>query len=120
MDIKERTSLIENILLEKNAADLDTVDVSDISSEVGIFIICTALNERHARTLSDCATEKAKALSIPINGVEGYDSAKWILIDMYDIVIHIFTESERKLYDLEKLWRDGKFAGRRNAPDEKG
>ena len=94
---------------EKNITNIEAINLEELSSDIGVFIIGTALNERHAKTVSDVIEEKAKENDIEIHNIEGYDTGKWILIDLYDIIIHIFTQNERKTYDLEKLWRDGKF-----------
>ncbi|MCI7097671.1 MAG: RsfS/YbeB/iojap family protein, partial [Lachnospiraceae bacterium] len=40
---------------------------------------------------------------------EGYQSARWILLDYHDVVIHVFYQEDRRFYDLERIWRDGKF-----------
>ena len=40
---------------------------------------------------------------------EGYANGGWILLDYYDIIIHVFSEKERSFYDLDNIWRDGEF-----------
>ena len=46
-------------------------------------------------------------------GMEGYEDGKWILADYGDIIVHVFIDDERRRYDLEKLWADGKFLTKR-------
>ena len=46
--------------------------------------------------------------------IEGYDNGNWILVDYRDIVIHIFDKENRLFYDLERIWRDGKFIEKEN------
>jgi ribosome-associated protein len=52
--------------------------------------------------------EKLGRAGYPEKQIEGYDTANWVLIDFGDIIVHIFDKENRLLYDLERLWRDGK------------
>ena len=54
----------------------------------------------------DGIVEKAKAAGQQPFGIEGYDGGRWILIDLSDVVVHVFVPEERELYGLERLWGD--------------
>lgn len=56
--------------------------------------------------MAEAMTERIKAEGLPILGVEGAESAKWILIDCGDVVAHLFLDPVRPFYDLEGLWSD--------------
>lgn len=66
------------------------------------FVIVTGMNQRHVRALADMLV---RDLQRPIH-VEGYEAAKWILLDYGDVIVHIFREAERAFYGLERLWGD--------------
>ena len=70
------------------------------------FVICTGANTRQLQTICDEVAERIVDVEgrRPVS-VEGYDNAEWVLMDYGDLVVHIFSESSRKFYDLERLWR---------------
>tara|TARA_R110002095_G_scaffold94840_2_gene82807 strand:- start:2081 stop:2347 length:267 start_codon:yes stop_codon:yes gene_type:complete len=71
------------------------------------FIIATASNVRQSHAIADEVRILMKRDSSHRRNIEGKDS-EWILGDYGDIVLHIFTEDSRELYDLERLWADAK------------
>lgn len=71
-------------------------------------MICTASNQRQAQTIADEVGKQLKQMGeLPVSA-EGYDTAEWILLDYGDFLVHVFSESARSYYDLERLWRHGK------------
>ena len=114
MDKEQKLELLISLMDEKNISNMVVIDVSGVYTESDYFVIGTALNERNARALCDHIDEKTKENGIEKNGIEGYDGGKWILMDYGDIIVHIFTKTERELYDLEKLWSSGTFLDMRS------
>ena len=99
---------IAKVLEDKKAKDLISIDVKDVTTLTDYFIICTGTSDRHRKSLADDATEKAEELGLEVSApIEGYDKAKWILLDCKDIVVNIFDKETREKYNLEKLWSDG-------------
>ena len=82
------------------------LNIAEISTIADLFVICTARGERQAQAIADGIVEKAKAAGEPPFGIEGYTSGRWILIDLSDVVVHVFVLEERELYRLERLWGD--------------
>ena len=71
-------------------------------------MICTASNQRQAQTIADEVGKQLKQVGeLPVSA-EGYDTAEWILLDYGDFLVHVFSESARSYYELERLWRHGK------------
>lgn len=71
------------------------------------FIICEANNNLQAQAISDHIQRTLRnEIKIRPGHIEGYQHAKWILIDYFDIIIHIFLPEARNFYSLEKLWAD--------------
>lgn len=107
----ELAKLVSEALDEKNAIDLKVLNLKNIDTAVSdYFIICNSKNKPHANALMDIVLEYAhnNGYSRPIN-IEGEQNAQWILIDFFDVVVHIFSEDSRKFYNLENLWADAKF-----------
>ena len=68
------------------------------------MIIASASSARHARSLADGLSEMCKQEKFEILRTEGYQEGQWVLVDLNDIIVHIFQEPVRELYRLESLW----------------
>ncbi|MDQ2776864.1 MAG: ribosome silencing factor [Acidobacteriota bacterium] len=92
----------------KKATDIRILDLRQVTSFTDYFIICTAGNPRQGHAISDEISKELKEIGeLPVS-LEGFDSADWVLMDYGDFIVHIFSESARAYYDLERLWRHGK------------
>lgn len=108
MEINKIKEEIMTLLQDKKAKDLISIDVKDITTLTDYLIICTGTSDRHRKGLADDVQEKAEALGLKVSvPIEGYNQAKWILLDCMDIVVNIFDKETRLKYNLEKLWSDG-------------
>jgi ribosome-associated protein len=92
--------------LEKKAAGLLVLNLSEISSFADYFVICTASSERQAQAIADFVEERMKSFHRTPVSIEGRMSGRWILLDYGDVVFHIFLEETRRFYALERLWGD--------------
>lgn len=70
------------------------------------FVICHGNSDKQVLAIADEIVSEAQKAGIDMKRVEGRDSAKWILIDLHDVIVHVFYGEERSFYNLEKLWRD--------------
>lgn len=102
----KRATPIAEAALEKKAQDLVALDVHDITSVADTFILLTGTSDRHARSIADAIVASAKQRGEKPLGVEGYEEARWVLIDLGDVVIHVFQPDVRAAYSLERLWSD--------------
>jgi ribosome-associated protein len=92
--------------LDRKAEDIVALDVSKLTSFADTFIIVTGTSDRHARSIADAITEAmAKRGEKPL-GTEGHDEGRWVLIDLGDVIVHVFQVEVRREYDLERLWSD--------------
>lgn len=91
---------------EKKAEDILVLNVSEVTTFADLFVICSGRGERQVQSIADEIVEKAKAAGRQPVGVEGYDAGRWILIDLGDVIAHVFVPDERALYRLERLWGD--------------
>ena len=96
-------------LEDKKAEDIKIIDISEVSVLADYFIIAGGNNHSQIQALCNNVEEKLGRAGYPVKQVEGYDTANWILMDFGDIIIHIFDKENRLLYDLERIWRDGKL-----------
>ena len=101
-----RASRVAEAALDRKAQDIVALDVSELTSYADTFVIATATSDRHARAIAEAIREAEAALGSKPLGVEGYDEARWVLIDLGDVIVHVFLEDVREAYDLERLWSD--------------
>jgi len=101
-----RANRVAEAALDRKAVDLVALDVSGLTSYADTFIIATATSDRHARAIADAIREAEAVIGAKPLGVEGYDEARWVLIDLGDVIVHVFLAEVREAYDLERLWSD--------------
>lgn len=114
-DSRQRALLCLNASLEKKASDVVLLNVKEISAFADYFIICSGASDRQVRAIAEAIRENLKKAHILPLGVEGEAAGQWILMDYADVIIHIFLDSVRTFYDLERLWSE---APRMAVPDD--
>jgi len=107
LESNELAKKIEGILDEKKAKDISIISIKEISILADYFVICSGTSVPHIKSLADEVEEQMEKENIKILHKEGYNSARWILLDYGSVVIHIFHEEDRDFYNLERLWADG-------------
>lgn len=91
---------------EKKSANILILDLGDISPITDYFVICSVASEIQGRAVADHIRQELSRRGVEVWQVEGYDNAKWILLDYVDVVIHVFEEETRDFYGLDRLWGD--------------
>jgi ribosome-associated protein len=100
--------LLVDTILDKKGSDITLLDIRDQAVFADYFLICNGENERQLHTLADTVREKAKQeAEVIAYGVEGEPQSGWMLVDFGDLIVHIFSPSQRNYYSLEDLWREG-------------
>ena len=103
---------IAEIASDKKAIDIRVIDLRGIVSYTDFFVICSGNTERQAKAIHDGILEElkkggaidaARERLLP-RRTEGDREARWILMDYWDVVVHIFTPEAREYYRLENLW----------------
>ncbi len=100
----EKARIGFNAALNKKARDISIVDIRGVSSATDFFMICSGGSARQVRSIADEVVDKFREQGLRPMGIEGYEVAKWILLDFCDIVVHVFHEETRKYYEIERLW----------------
>nr|WP_026073845.1 ribosome silencing factor [Acetivibrio cellulolyticus] len=107
MDSNIIAQKIAEILTDKKAKDVRSIDISEVTVIADYFVICSGTSTTHIKALADEVEQKMKEQNVEILRKEGYNSARWILLDFNFVVVHIFHEEDRAFYNLERLWSDG-------------
>ena len=101
-------SIVARILDDKLGKDITILNISNVSVLADYFVIVGGANKNQVQALVDNTEEELAKLGCHTTHVEGYQSANWILLDYEDVIVHVFNQEDRLLYDLERIWRDGK------------
>ncbi len=80
--------------------------MSTLTQVTDVFVIASGRSERQVQAIADGIVEKASGAGRKPVGVEGYTAGRWILVDLSDVVVHVFLPEEREVYRLERLWGD--------------
>ena len=91
---------------DKKGEDIVALNMQGISLLADYFIIAEGSSERQVQAIAREIKAQAEEAGFEVKKLEGLDTARWILVDMGDVVAHIFHKDERAYYNLERLWGD--------------
>ena len=100
--------------LDKKALELEILDLSDLVYYTDYFVICSGTSTQHVSAIADNVEKVARDMGHVPSGIEGKQNSHWVLIDLGDVVVHVFEQETRQFYQLEKLWLDAprvKYSG---------
>jgi ribosome-associated protein len=103
---KEKAIALAEAATAKKGADIRILDLREIPGFTDFFVIATGTSDRHVRTLAEAALKAAHCYGERPLGIEGEKTARWLLIDLGDVVVHFFQHEAREFYCLERLWGD--------------
>ncbi|NQD66619.1 ribosome silencing factor [Bacillus haikouensis] len=94
---------------DKRAEDIVVLDMKGVSLIADYFLICHGNSDKQVQAIARELKDKAEENGYTVKRLEGFDQARWILVDLGDIVAHVFHKDERGYYNLERLWGDASF-----------
>lgn len=99
--------LVRDILLDKKAVDVTILDLRGRSDVSDFIVLASALNAPHIRALSDEVAKRLRALTPPVapHRFAGDPASGWLVLDYYQVVVHLFSPQMRAYYALELLWK---------------
>ncbi len=106
MDSKKTLELVVKAADGRRAEDIVAMKVDQISPMADYFVVMTGGSNRQVQAITNAIVEMAHEHQIEIGSVEGKNAAQWVLVDLGDVVVHVFREETRHFYNLEKLWSD--------------
>ncbi|MYL33401.1 ribosome silencing factor [Pontibacillus yanchengensis] len=106
MDSKELMELVAKSCDDKRAEDIVVLDMKNVSLIADYFLICHGSNERQVQAIARGIKQDVEEKDIEVKRLEGFEHSRWVLVDLDDVVCHIFHEDERGYYNLERLWGD--------------
>lgn len=106
MKSKEILEVVVRAADDKLAEHIMAMDVQGLTPMADYFVVMNGRNERQMGAIVEAIVEATSKNKIAIKSVEGKDSGRWTLIDLTDVIVHVFSSEERSYYNLEKLWAD--------------
>ena len=100
---------------EKKGLEIVALDLRKATSFTDFFLVCSGNSQRQVQAIADNIEQHLREAGLRPTHTEGYSSAEWILLDYGNFIVHVFSASARRFYDLERLWRDAEMI---ELPDE--
>lgn len=116
--MEEKTRIVVDAALDVKAEDVIALDVREQSSFADVFVVATGRSDRQVRAIADSIEQAAKQAGAPPLGIEGHAEGRWVLIDLDDVIAHVFTRETRDHYAIERLWSHAPARGKKSAPVE--
>lgn len=102
MNSQEVMQMAVKAASEKRAEDIVVLDMQNISLMADYFVIASGSSQRQVQAIVDNITDQASS----VNHVEGQKDSPWVLVDLGDVIVHVFTPEARDFYKIENLWSD--------------
>jgi ribosome-associated protein len=118
MDSKKLALLCRELADNKKAEDIVILNVRELSSVADYFVIASGTSEPHLRAIVDEVTDKLREdQNLRPRAVDGTVQTSWIVLDFFDVIMHVMRKEARERFDLETLWGDApRVRARKKAP----
>jgi ribosome-associated protein len=107
MDSRKLALLCREFADNKKAEDIVVLEVREVSSVTDYFVIASGTSEPHLRAILDEITDKLREEhGVKPRAVDGTTHTSWVVLDYFDVIVHVMRSEARQRYDLETLWGD--------------
>lgn len=107
MDSRKLALLCRSLAENRKAEEIVILDVRELSSVTDYFVLASGTSEPHLRAIVDEVTEKLRDdYGLKPRAVDGNVQAAWVVLDYFDVIVHVMRQDIRERYDLETLWGD--------------
>nr|WP_229596880.1 ribosome silencing factor [Pseudodesulfovibrio sediminis] len=103
---EEKARIVAQWLDEKQGEDVIVLDVSKISSVTDMTIIVSARGVKHAKALAENILQRSAEEKLEFLSMEGHKTGEWVLVDLNDVLVHIFLVELRDFYNIEGMWSE--------------
>ena len=101
---QDEITIIKNSLEDMKADDVVVIDLAGKTSIASYMVVASGTSNRHVASIAQKIEENLKKSGYKCS-IEGEDKADWVLIDAFDVIVHIFRPEVREFYNLEKMWQ---------------
>src|SRR5258707_6294858 len=122
MDSRKLALLCRALAENKKAEDIVILDMRELSSVTDYFVLASGTSEPHLRAIVDEITEKIREdQNLRPRAIDGTFPASWVVLDYFDVIVHVMRQDVRDRYDLETLWGDApRLRARKHASTRAG
>lgn len=106
IELKSKVLKIIELAKDKKAIDIIALDLRKTANFCDYFVILTGTSTTHIKSIADGINEGLRKAGMRTHHAEGYRESKWVVLDYFSVIVHIFDEETRLFYDLENLWAD--------------
>jgi len=107
MDSRKLALLCRELADNKKAENIVILDVRELSSVTDYFVIASGTSEPHLRAIVDEITENLREdHNVRPKAIDGTLQTAWVVLDFFDVIVHVMRNDVRDRYDLETLWGD--------------
>ena len=103
-ELPEPIPQIVGAMEDKKAIDVVVLDLRASGAFTDYFVVGSGRTTRQVQAIVDAIAKRLRSIGVRPTHVEGYVNAQWVLMDCFDVIVHVFTGDTRELYDLERLW----------------
>ena len=104
LNVSDLCQLVRTSLDDDKADDIVTIDLTGKCSFADAMIVASGRSQRHVGSLASKLEDRLKELGAPPISIEGMENCEWVLIDLGDVIVHLFKPETRDLYSIEKMW----------------
>ena len=104
--VNDLQQLVVRATAEKKAFDILVLDLRKRSDLTDFFVICSGNSRMQVQAIADSVLDQIFGSSHKLSSIEGYTTGNWVVLDLVDVVVHVFHKATRAQYDLERLWGD--------------
>jgi len=95
-----------DVLDEHKAEEIVVLDMRKVAGFTDFMVLCNGRSAPHVRALVDAVQKHRRDQGTRPSHLEGRAEGAWVLMDYFDLIVHVFTTRNREFYQLERLWRD--------------
>ena len=107
MDSRKLALLCRELADDKKAEDIVILDLRELSSVTDYFVIASGTSEPHLRAIVEAITDKLREdYNVRPKAIDGTFQTAWVVLDYFDVIVHVMRADVRERYDLETLWGD--------------
>lgn len=105
---EEKALLVAGWIDEKQGEDIIIMDVAEMSSVTNMTLVVSARGVKHAKALADHVLDKCAESKIEFLAMEGHQTGEWVLLDLNDVLVHVFLDELREFYNIEGMWAEAR------------
>nr|WP_300002376.1 ribosome silencing factor [Tissierella sp.] len=106
MNVEDKLAIVKKACEDKKGIDIKVLDIKDLTSIADYFVIVSANASTGSKAIADEIDNQLSEAGYGEISKDGYQGGRWILLDLSDIIVHIFHKEEREYYNLERLWTE--------------